>query len=89
MDRAMSMGSWLDCGMFMQNVMVVARAYGLETCPQQAWCDQGLVVHRELGIPDDHILLSGMAIGYRDPSAPENGLVSERAPVDEFTTWHE
>ena len=88
MDRAMSMGSWLDCGMFMQNVMIVARAFGLETCPQQAWCDQGRIVHRELGIPQEHILLSGMAIGYRDPVAPENSLVSERVPVDEFTTWH-
>lgn len=89
MDRGMSLGSWLDCGMFMQNVMVVARDYGLETCPQQAWCDFGAAVHRELNIPEEHILLSGMALGYADNSAPENTLVSERASVDEFTTWHE
>ena len=88
MDRAMSQGSWLDCGMFMQNVMIVARAFGLETCPQQAWCDIGDVVHRELAIPDDHILLSGMAIGHADMTAPENGLVTEREPVEGFTTWH-
>lgn len=88
-DRAMSMGSWLDCGMFMQNVMIVARSFGLETCAQQAWCDQGRVVHRELDIPETHILLSGMAIGHIDPAAPENSLVSERAPLHEFTTWHD
>jgi nitroreductase len=88
MDRAMSVGAWLDCGMFMQNVMLVARAFGLETCPQQAWCDQGHIVHRELSIAADHILLSGMALGYRDAAAPENGLESERVPVHEFTTWH-
>lgn len=88
MDRSMSLGSWLDCGMFMQNVMIVARSFGLETCPQQAWCDQGGVVHRELAIPREHILLSGMAIGTPDWSAPENTLVSGRAPVNEFTTWH-
>lgn len=88
MDRGMSLGSWLDCGMFMQNVMIVARAFGLETCPQQAWCDFGAVVHRELHIPDDHILLSGMALGHPDMSAPENRLVSEREEVDGFTTWH-
>lgn len=87
-DREMSLGSWLDCGMFMQNVMILARAFGLETCPQQAWCDYGAVVHRELQIPDDHILLSGMSIGYPDPVAPENHLESTRADVDEFTTWH-
>lgn len=88
MERDMALGAWLDCGMFMQNVMVVARAYGLETCPQQAWCDIGAVVHEELGIADTHILLSGMALGYGDPHAPENGLVSERIGVDEFATWH-
>lgn len=89
MDRAMSQGNWLDCGMFMQNVMIVSRAFGLETCPQQAWCDFGGVVHRELAIPDDHVLLSGMALGHADQGAIENTLVSERAGVDEFAIWHD
>jgi nitroreductase len=88
MDRTHALGAWLDCGMFMENVMVLARAHGLETCPQQAWCDIGAVVHAELGIPDHHILLSGMALGHIDPAAPENTLVSERVSADEFTTWH-
>ncbi|MBV1686743.1 nitroreductase [Novosphingobium sp. G106] len=88
MERDNALGAWLDCGMFMQNVMVLARAYGLETCPQQAWCDVGPVVHRELGIPQGHIVLSGMALGHEDIDASVNGLVSDRAPVDEFTTWH-
>jgi nitroreductase len=88
MDRDHALGAWLDCGMFMQNVMVLARAHGLESCPQQAWCDIGAVVHRALNIPEDHLVLSGMALGYEDASAPVNSLVSERASVDEFTTWH-
>jgi nitroreductase len=89
MDRAMAQGAWLDCGMFMQNVMVLARAYGLETCPQQAWCDVGPIVHSVLGIPDDHLILSGMALGYANWGANENTLVSARATVDEFSTWHQ
>lgn len=88
MDRAMALGAWLDCGMFMQNVMIVARGFGLETCPQQAWCDVGAVVHEELGIPDSQILLSGMALGRMDPEAPENALASERVSAEEFSTWH-
>ncbi|MFO0997069.1 MAG: nitroreductase [Alphaproteobacteria bacterium] len=88
MDRRLLYGSWLDCGMYMANVMAVARAYGLETCPQQAWCEYGPVVHRELGIPDEHILISGMSLGFEDTSAPENRLVTEREPVDGFTTFH-
>lgn len=88
MDREHAVGAWLDCGMFMQNVMIVARAFGLETCPQQAWCDVGQVVHRELGIPEGEILLSGMAMGEEDRAAKVNTLVSTRIGVDEFATWH-
>jgi len=88
MDRELALGAWLDCGMFMQNVMVLARAHGLETCPQQAWCDVGAVVHAELSIPADHIVLSGMALGHADRDAKVNTLVSDRVSADEFTTWH-
>lgn len=88
MERSMSLGSWLDMGMFMQTVMIAARAFGLETCPQQAWCDHGNVVHKELGIPADHIILSGMALGHADPSAPENHLVSERVVAGQFSVYH-
>ena len=59
---------------------------GLETCPQQAWCEFGPIVHKVLGIPDDEIIISGMSMGYA-AEAPENTLVSERAPLDDFTTF--
>lgn len=87
MDRDLLYGSWLDCGMFIENVMILARAQGLETCPQQAWCEFGPVVHRELGIPDDQLILTGMALGRMDPEAPENTLVSEREPLEEFARF--
>ena len=88
MERSHGLGAWLDSGMFMQNVMILARAHGLETCPQQAWCDYGPVVHRILDIPDNQILLSGMAMGYEDLSATVNQLITERAGPAEFTRWH-
>jgi nitroreductase len=88
MERQLQLGSWLDCGMFMQNVMIVARTYGLETCAQQAWCQYGGIVHRQLGIPDSHIVLSGMALGHPDPDEPANGLVSDRVDVGDFTVFH-
>jgi nitroreductase len=37
LDRVMGRGSLLDYGMFLQNLMVAARARGLHTCPQAAW----------------------------------------------------
>ena len=86
MDRELLYGSWLDVGMFMQNIMILARGKGLETCPQQAWCEFGPIVHKVLGIPDDEIIISGMSLGYA-AEAPENTLVSERALLDDFTTF--
>ncbi len=88
MDRRMELGSWLDIGMFMQNVMVLARGYGLETCPQAAWIYYGPIVHTALGIPDSEILISGMALGHPDWSVPENALETERAPSTEFAIVH-
>jgi nitroreductase len=88
MERALLYGSWLDVGMYMQNVMTLARAFGLETCPQQAWCRYAAVVRRELEIDDRFLLISGMSLGYADRVARENTLTTEREPVDAFATFH-
>ena len=87
LDRRMELGSWLDLGMFMENVMVAARGLGLDTCPQAAFNKYHRIVARHLGIPDTEILASGMALGHADPDAPENRLETERAPVSEFTRF--
>jgi nitroreductase len=87
MDRVLLHGSWLDMGMFMENVMVVARAHGLETCPQAAWCEYGPLVRSTLGIPPERILVSGMSLGFEDRTAPENTLKTERVPVPGFATF--
>lgn len=88
MDRRFALGSWLDMGMLMQNVMVLARGHGLETCPQAAWIYYGPAVHRVLAIPEAEILVSGMALGWPDWSAPLNELQTERIPAAEFAVVH-
>lgn len=87
MERKMQFGSWLDLGMFMQNVMIVARHYGLETCPQQAWGKFGPTVHKALGLGDDRIMVSGMSLGYVDRSDKANTLTTERESVDGFAVF--
>ena len=49
-------------------------------------CEFGPVVHEVLEIPDDEIIISGMSMGYA-AEAPENTLVSERVPIDDFTNF--
>lgn len=89
LDRDMEIGSWLDLGMFIQNVMTAARIYGLETCPQQAHAQFHRIICPIVGIPEAQILVCGMALGYEDRDEPANRLVTERAPVQEFARFVE
>ncbi|MEY3272402.1 MAG: hypothetical protein RLZZ341_1303 [Pseudomonadota bacterium] len=86
-DRVMQQGSWLDYGMFLQNVMVAARARGLDTCPQAAFTQFHRIIARHLGLRDDQTVVCGMSLGWADPSAIENTLVTEREPVAGFTRY--
>ena len=89
MNRIMQTGSFLDYGMFLQSVMVAARGRGLDTCPQVAFTKFHQVIASQLGIADDEVLVCGMSLGYADTSRIENSLVTEREPVDRFTTHHD
>ncbi|MBV8665015.1 MAG: nitroreductase [Burkholderiaceae bacterium] len=80
-DRIMAKGSWLDYGMFLQNVMVAARGRGLDTCPQAAFTPFHKIISEVLHIPTNEQVVCGMALGYADPDKVENTLVTEREPV--------
>ncbi|MZR31744.1 nitroreductase [Sneathiella litorea] len=80
-DSYLLRGSWSDTGLYMQTVMLAARGEGLHTCPQAAWINYPEPIHKHLNIPDDQVLVSGMAMGYEDKTAIENTLVSEREDV--------
>ena len=88
-DRVMQQGSWLDYGMFMQNLMVAARARGLDTCPQAAFTQFHRIIMEHLGAPAGHMLVCGMSLGHADPNAVENTLVTEREPVSGFARFLE
>ena len=86
-DRVMEQGSWLDYGMFLQNVMVAARARGLHTCPQAAFTQFHRIIARHLALPDTQTLVCGMSLGFADPDAVENTLITEREPVSVFARF--
>ncbi|RQO82434.1 nitrobenzoate reductase [Acidovorax sp. FJL06] len=86
--RALQAGSLLDYGMFLQSLMVAARARGLDTCPQVAFTKFHQVIHAELGIPDTEMVVCGMGLGHANPACIENTLVTERESVESFTTFH-
>lgn len=86
-DRRLETGSWIDYGMFLENIMVAARARGLHTCPQAAFAPYHRQLRPLLGIPENEIVLCGMALGYEDRTKPENQLRSDRAPLEEWTVF--
>ncbi len=86
-DRKLNQGSWVDYGMFLQNIMIAARARGLHTCPQAAFAPYHEQIRPVLAIPDEEIVVCGMALGYEDVSKPENDLRTDRAPVDEWAVF--
>lgn len=86
-DRVMQQGSWLDYGMFLQSLMVAARARGLDTCPQAAFTQWHRIIAAQLGLPDTEMVVCGMSLGHADPAAPENALITEREPVAGFTRF--
>ncbi|SPE36173.1 Nitroreductase [Burkholderiales bacterium] len=83
-DRVMPKGSWLDYGMFLQSIMVAARARGLDTCPQAAFIQFHEVIRTQLGIGADRAIVCGMSLGKADRSRVENTLVTEREPIENF-----
>ncbi len=87
--RVMRQGSWMDYGMFLQSVMIAARARGLHTCPQAAFTPYHRIIMEHIGAPASEMLVCGMALGHADPAAIENSLVTEREPVAAFARFLE
>jgi nitroreductase len=86
--RLMVPGSVLDLGMFMQSVMLAARARGVDTCPQAAFAPFHRVISELLSLPVDQVVICGMSLGYADIDAAVNKVVTHREPASSFTMLH-
>lgn len=87
LDEDLEIGSWLDLGIFIGSLTIAARGRGLDTCAQAAFADFHTLIRPLLGIPDNQIIICGMALGYADPDALVNRLATERAPVAQFASF--
>jgi len=86
-DRVMGRGSLVDYGMFLQSLMIAARAHGLYTCPQAAWNTFASIVMPHIGAGDNEMLVCGMSLGYADEAALVNTFHTPRVAVSDFTRW--
>lgn len=86
-NKAMGIGSKMDISMMIQNVMIAAKARGLDTCPQAAWNHFHPIVLEVLDAPEDEELVCTVALGYADPDHIVNTFITPREPVENFTVF--
>jgi len=87
MDSNLEVGSFMDMGIFLQSVMLLAMEEGLGACPQQAFAEYPEIVKKELGIGAGFVLLCGMAMGYEDTASPVNQYRTPRIELGEFVEF--
>ena len=86
-DRRLTKHSWLDLGLFVQNVMIAAKARGIDTCPQVSFARFHPVIAQHLGLSPDEVTACGMSMGYGDPEAAVNQLRPPRASSSDFARF--
>ena len=86
-DRKLEKGSWLDYGMFLQTLMLAARARGLHTCAEASIASYPDVVRRELGLGREWVVICGMAMGYADGAAVVNNFQPDRVALEEYAVF--
>ena len=86
-DQVMGRGSLLDYGMFLQSIMVAARAQGLHTCPQAAWNGFSKIILPHIGAAQSEMIVCGMSLGYADEAALVNTFATTRVDAKDFTVW--
>lgn len=86
-DRRLATGTFMDVGMFVENILIGARGEGLDTCGQAAFINFHKVLRRHLPMGDNELLACGISLGFADPTAPENKLLPEKVKPSDFTTY--
>ena len=84
---ALTRHSWLDCGLFLQSVMLAAHVRGLATCPQVSFVRFQSIIAEQLGLAPDEVVTCGMSCGYEDKQAAVNYLDMPREPLEVVARW--
>jgi nitroreductase len=88
LDESMQTGAFIDIGIIMQSIMLVATDMGLATCPQASLAMYPDVVKKELNFPRKSILVAGIALGYEDKNAIINNYRTNRDDISKTTKFY-
>ncbi|MDE9449837.1 nitroreductase [Aliiroseovarius sp. Z3] len=85
--RDMGKGCFMDLGMSLMSFLLSAEDQGFGATGIGALANYGPVVQNHLCLPDDEMVVCGIALGVADDTAPENQFRTERAGLNEFTSF--
>ena len=71
----------LDLGLYMQTLMLAAKARGVGTCAQGYLGNYPDIIKAEFDVPKDYALVCGMSVGYPSDH-PINSWRAERLPIE-------
>jgi nitroreductase len=80
-------GTFLEMGLFLQNVMIGLAARGLGSCPQASVAGYAEAIREQLGLGSDRLIVCSLSAGYADEGAAVNRFAPERASLADFTLW--
>lgn len=85
--KALEAGAKMAIAMLMQNIMLIAKAQGLDTCPQASWNDYHQIIMPILGASDEEVFICGISLGYADLSSEINRLRTPRESINNFVQF--
>jgi len=86
-DRKMGKGCFMDLGMAIVSFMYAAQDLGLSTTGIGALANYASLVAEALELPNEELVVCGIAVGYADPEAAVNQFETERLTLEEFTSF--
>ncbi len=87
MDRALTSWSIFDNGLLAQSIMLAAQEFGVDSVIAVNLVAYPDLIRTEIGVPENLLILIGIALGYADPTQPTNQIRSLRRPLDEVVTF--
>ncbi|MBN2647299.1 MAG: nitroreductase [Thiotrichales bacterium] len=88
-DESLQTGSYLDYGMFLQSIMLMAEELGLATCVQASLAEYPNILREFIGAENAPHFVCGMALGYAAQEAEINQLRPSRLSLSDLATFIE
>lgn len=77
----------VDCGIYVANFMALAHSNGLATIAQAAVASHADFVRKYFNLPEDRLLVCGIAFGYEDTSQKINQYRTTRDSIEHVVRW--